>query len=125
MNKEFGGYLPLELAISKQDYYSDNNEFNVIRLNNGRATFYFAAKENKIKKIFLPYFTCDETKDPFEQLKVEIEYYFLDDELLPKNIEQGSQDYLFWTNYYGNASEKEGRIAAPAFRVPRASRRIG
>ena len=107
MRKEFGGYLPLELNARKREYYQKTGEFDVIRFNNGRATFFHAAKEQKMKKIFLPYFTCPETESPFVALNVEVEYYFLTDQLTPKNIKPNDNEYIFWTNYYGNASEVE------------------
>ena len=52
MRKEFGGYLPLELNACKREYYQKTGEFDVIRFNNGRATFFYAAKEQKDEKNF-------------------------------------------------------------------------
>ena len=105
--KEYGGYLPLEIQSYKGEFYETNNLFDVIRFNSGRSTFYFAAKLSKMKKIFLPYFTCDETKIPFTKLGIEVDYYLLDDELLPKGVVLQDDDYMFWTNYYGNASKSQ------------------
>tara|TARA_A100001015_G_scaffold300918_1_gene387030 strand:+ start:3077 stop:4069 length:993 start_codon:yes stop_codon:yes gene_type:complete len=107
VKREYGGYLPLELQTFKDEYYTTNSDFNVVPLNSGRATFFFAAKEEKIKKIFLPYFTCAETGDPFKKLNVDIEYYLLDDDLLPKNVATSKGDFVFWTNYYGNAHSSQ------------------
>ena len=81
LNKEFGGYLPLELPEIKGEYYSSDRNFNVLSLNCGRATFYYAAKHSKAKKIYLPYFTCKETASPFHKLGLEVKYYQLDDSL--------------------------------------------
>ena len=105
--KEYGGYLPLEFPFYKGGYYKEKNKFNILKLNCGRATFYYAAKISNLSKIYLPYFTCDETKVPFQELGIEIGYYLLDDYLLPKDIDLKDDEYMFWTNYYGNASTKE------------------
>ena len=47
-----------------------------------------------IKKIYLPFFTCPETEDPFKKLNIKIDYYYLDDELTPKNLKC---DLLFYS----------------------------
>ena len=52
IEKEFGGYLPLEIAKDGNEYYQSNNSFNVISLNSGRSAFYFAAKTTKYRVIF-------------------------------------------------------------------------
>ena len=114
--KEYGGYLPLEFPYYKGQYYKETKKFKVINLNCGRATFYYAAKFSNLKKIYLPYFTCDETKVPFEKLGIEIAYYLLDDQLLPKDIDIKKNEYMFWTNYYGNASIKEIKFITKKFK---------
>ena len=116
MRKEFGGYLPLELNTRKREYYQKTGEFDVIRFNNGRAAFFHAAKEQKMRKIFLPYFTCPETEAPFVELNIEVEYYFLTDQLTPKNIKPNDNEYVFWTNYYGNASKEDKAFMAKNFK---------
>ena len=108
--KEFGGYLPLEIPKYNNEYYQSDEYFNVISLNSGRSSFYFAAKTTKMRKIYLPIFNCAETKIPFKKLNIEIEYYKLDDQLLPKDIYPKKNEFILWTNYYGNASEKEKQI---------------
>ena len=105
--KEYGGYLPLEFPFYQGEYYKESNKFKVLRLNCGRCTFYYAAKLSNLKKIYLPHFTCEETKVPFQELNIEIDYYYLNDRLLPKDINVKDNEYMFWTNYYGNASNKE------------------
>ena len=102
--RQYGGYLPLELPNLKSDFFNFVDTNDLARLNSGRATFYYAAYASKLKKVYLPYFTCNETKVPFEMLNVEIEHYFLDENLLPLNVELNDDEYILWTNYYGNAS---------------------
>tara|TARA_B100000886_G_C20370934_1_gene469518 strand:+ start:54 stop:1025 length:972 start_codon:yes stop_codon:yes gene_type:complete len=105
--KEFGGYLPLEISEYRKEYYYTNKNFKVLSLNSARAGFYFAAKNSNIKRIFLPILTCPQTEGPFKKLGLEVLHYKLDQNLLPKNLETDSNDCLLWTNYYGNASEKD------------------
>ena len=105
--KEYGGYLPLELPRKKKEYFYKKNDLDLLRVNSGRSAFFYSVKSQNIKTIYLPYFNCIETKDPFIDNKVKIKYYYLDENLLPKDIFLKENEYLLWTNYYGNASEKD------------------
>ena len=69
-----------------KEYYQKTGEFDVIRFNNGRATFY-AAKEQKMKK-FSSLFYMPETEAPFVELNIEVDYYFLTDQLTLKTLSQ-------------------------------------
>lgn len=100
---EYGGYLPLEMSSKFREFYQNDEEWKTIGLNSGRTSFYYAAKSKKINKVFIPYFTCDNTADPFKDLGLEIERYYLDTNLLPKNVSLRKNDLLLWTNYFGNA----------------------
>jgi len=107
VTSEYGGYLPLELAQDFKEYYSQDETWQVSGFNSGRAAFYFAAKMKKYKRVFIPVFTCANTKDPFEYLGLEVHRYFLDSKLMPKDISLGCDDVLLWTNYFGNARDEE------------------
>ena len=63
-----------------------------------------------MRKIYLPIFNCAETKSHFKKLNIEIEYYKLDEKLLPKNIYPQKNEFVLWTNYYGNASDQEKQL---------------
>jgi hypothetical protein len=104
---EYGGYLPLELNSKYSELYQNDGEWKTVGLNTGRASFYFAAKSKKINKVFIPYFTCEEVENPFKDLGLEIEKYYLDTNLLPKNVSLQKNDLLLWTNYFGNARAGE------------------
>ena len=104
---EYGGYLPLELSIDSKEFFQSNQSQKVVRLNSGRATFYFAARFRKFKRVFLPYFTCANTEDPFKHLGIEVKKYYLDSRLLPMNVSLGSDEVILWTNYFGNARDEE------------------
>jgi hypothetical protein len=104
---EYGGYLPLELNSNGEEYYKADNKFNVDKLNSGRSSFYFAAKQAKVKKIYLPHFTCEQTETPFKLLGVKIKKYYLNERLQPKNVILQPDEFILWTNYYGNASDED------------------
>ena len=104
---EYGGYLPIEINKYKGEYYVNNNEYNVLKLNCGRSAFYYACLAGKIKKIYLPIFTCIDTEIPFKINNVKIEKYLINEEFLPKGINLKNDEFLLWTNYYGNASDKQ------------------
>lgn len=106
-SREFGGYLPLELDQKFEEHYKSDAEWNVVNLNSGRATFYFAASVGRYKRVFVPHFTCANTEDPFRNLGLEVQKYFLDSSLLPGKIQVNSDDLILWTNYFGNARGEE------------------
>lgn len=105
--KEFGGYLPLELPPPRGEFYSTGPEWTVLRLNSGRATFSLAAQHLGARTIWVPHFTCADTRLPFDLLGIEVKTYLLDEKLLPKNIELCDGEALLWTNYYGNARDED------------------
>lgn len=103
--KEYGGYLQLELPM-KNEYFADISEKDIVRLDCGRSTFWYALNIIKPKKIYVPYFNCINSTDPIESVGIEYEFYRLDEDLLPINISPKKDEALLWINYYGNASKK-------------------
>ena len=104
--EEYGGYLPLELPEPASEYHERFGSMQLRRYNSGRATFYFAAKQAKASRVFLPYFNCPDIDAPFLKLGIKVERYFLDEDLKPRDITVGPGDLLVWTNYYGNARQE-------------------
>ncbi len=95
--KEIGGYFELELNHGKE-YHCD-----AIRLNLGRAAFEYVLRVKKIKKIFIPYYTCDIMLEPVNLTGVNFEFYHIDKNLEPvfnyKSLKD--TDYFLYTNYFG------------------------
>jgi hypothetical protein len=104
---EYGGYLPFETQLTNfnNDFF-ESESGTIIKLNCGRTCFYVAARSLKIKKLYLPYFTCIDTSQPFKDLGISISYYKLDSKLMPLNINLQKDEYILWTNYYGNATDE-------------------
>ena len=80
MEKEYGGYLPLELSKGRPYYTGED----VIALNAGRYAITYAIEDAGWKKIYLPYWLCDTVKDAIHIClpDVEIGYYHIDDQIL-------------------------------------------
>jgi hypothetical protein len=92
-----GGYFGLELR--------GGNEYHLgaLRLNTGRNALEYILTQRKYKKIFLPYFTCDVLLQPILKLKIQYEFYSIDENFEPI-FDVGSisiDDAFLYTNYFG------------------------
>jgi hypothetical protein len=92
-----GGYFELELRKGVE-YHK-----NAIRLNSGRNAFEYILRARGYKKVYLPYYTCDVMLEPINKLKLEFEYYNINEQLNPifnfKRI--GKEETFLYTNYFG------------------------
>lgn len=96
MIKPIGGYFSLELPHF-EEYHKD-----AIRLNTGRNCLEYILKARGYKKVYLPYYTCDVTLEPFNKLDVEYEYYHIDINFEIRDRFTVKQDEaLLYVNYYG------------------------
>lgn len=59
MQREFGGYLPLELPHGQELYIGAG----VLRLNCGRNAIVAALRDAGAKKVYLPYYNCNTVYD--------------------------------------------------------------
>jgi hypothetical protein len=92
-----GGYFELELRKG-EEYHK-----NAIRLNTGRNALELILKVKQYKKVFIPYFTCDVLLEPFHKLKIDYEFYSIDEKFEPLfnyNILNGNEGFLY-INYFG------------------------
>lgn len=94
---EIGGYFELELAKG-EEYHK-----NAIRLNTGRNAFEYILRAKKYKKVFLPYYTCDVMLEPIKKLKLDFEFYNIDQSFYPVfDFGVINNDSAFvYTNYFG------------------------
>ena len=104
--KEYGGFIHLELP-KRKEFFSQISEADKLRLNCGRSTFYCAVKDSKVQKVYMPYFNCSNSVDPILEAGIEVEYYYLNDDLTPKDINPKENEAVMWVNYYGNATEEQ------------------
>lgn len=99
--KPIGGYFELELKDNGTVYHD-----SAIMLNSGRNALEYILLNEKYKKIFLPYYTCDVTLQPFKRQNIEFEFYKLNECLLPELVNVDNNEALFYVNYYGLMNNK-------------------
>jgi hypothetical protein len=92
-----GGFFELELNRNR-DYHKDALCFNL-----GRTAFEYVLKAKCIKKIFLPYYTCDVMLEPLKRAGIETLFYHVDEKLEPvfDFSKIGKHDYFLYINYFG------------------------
>ena len=92
-----GGYFGLELN-DRGEYHRDG-----IRLNTGRNALEFLLLTRKIKKIYIPYFTCDAVLEPIERNNIAWEFYHINEEFEAlfdfDSLEKAA--FFLYTNYFG------------------------
>lgn len=96
--KAIGGYFELEL-------YNESKEFHTgaICLNTARNALEYILMVKKIKKVFLPYFTCEVLLEPLNKLQIPFQFYSVDENLEPIfdfTVLQIDDAFLY-TNYFG------------------------
>lgn len=104
MQKEYGGYLPLELA-QRGEIFEENDGTKVLRLNCGRNAIVVAAKGTHAKKIYIPYYNCDVVREALDLNGIPYEYYLLKDDLYPDVSILNEDEWLLYVNYFGNATD--------------------
>ncbi|MCM1054516.1 MAG: hypothetical protein NC394_03240 [Bacteroides sp.] len=99
--KAYGGYLPLELRHDRE-YYCNNERMKVKAMNSGKAAIYYAIKCSNAKKIYIPHYICPSVVDVARKTGIVIERYYIDESLLPLNLESQNEDSaVLLVNYYG------------------------
>jgi len=92
-----GGYFELELQKGVEYHKS------AIRLNTGRNALELILKVKQYKKVYIPFYTCDVILEPFNKLKIDYEFYYIDEKFEPLfNYSKilRSEGFLY-TNYFG------------------------
>lgn len=97
--KEFGGYMPLELNRGSE--YYNYTSADMLRLNNGRAAIITAVKDGEFNKVYLPLYLCYSVTTALANAGINFEYYNIDNNFLPININIKDDEVLLWPNYYG------------------------
>ena len=102
-----GGYFELELP--KGEEYHEN----ALRLNTGRNAFEYILRAKQYKKVYLPYYTCDVMLEPIEKLELEVEFYHIDENLLPQfdYSKVKATEVFVYTNYFGVCDNNVDKVA--------------
>lgn len=97
MKKAIGGYFELELNKGKEYHPT------AIGLNLGRAAFEYILRAKKVKKIYVPCFTCRVMEGPIRNTGVDYGFYHIDENLEPvfDYMSLQAEDYFLYTNYFG------------------------
>lgn len=91
-----GGYFSLELPEG-EEYHKD-----AIRLNTGRNCLEYILKARGYKKVYLPFYTCGVSLEPFEKLDISYEFYHIDINFeIRDEITLKTDEALLYVNYYG------------------------
>jgi hypothetical protein len=93
-----GGYFELSL-----DKLSNGVHPRAIALNTARNAFEYILKVKKIKKIYLPYFTCEVMLEPLAKLGIPHVFYCINEQLEPifDFMLLKDHDAFLYTNYFG------------------------
>jgi len=98
--KEIGGYIELDT------YNLPMLHNDAIALNCGRNCLAYLIETKNIQKIFLPKFLCKSVADVCKKYNVEIRYYSIDYDFLPKDFVLLKDEWLYLVNYYGQIDNK-------------------
>lgn len=105
--KAIGGYFELELSKG-EEYHK-----GAIRLNTGRNAFEYILRAKQYKKVYLPYYTCDVMLEPIEKLVLEVEFYHIDENLLPlfDYSKVKDSEVFVYTNYFGVCDNNVDKVS--------------
>lgn len=106
MNKEIGGYLELE-DFSGKEYYP-----GLYKVNLGRTALLWLLESRRCSKLLLPFFLCDSVIDACKRQGIQLEFYHLDENLMPmlsrrEGLAEG--EWLYLVNYYGQLTDERIR----------------
>ena len=94
--KKIGGFLGLELLGSNYGKYPGS-----LLLSTGRACLNLILQKKKIKKLYIPYYTCDSIFEPILFNGVKFEYYSIDNNFNPQILNLGDGECFYYINYFG------------------------
>ncbi len=97
--KSIGGYFELELPLAQHRLY----EGDAVFLNSGRnALEYILLSLEYIKKVYIPYYTCDVVLEPFIKHQIHYAFYTVNERLeIRDTIQLKENEYIIVNNYFG------------------------
>lgn len=94
---EIGGYREIDLRTGNELYKGGN----VIRLNAGRYGILHALKCLKVDRVLLPYYQCSTVQEVLKKKSIEIEFYHIDQNMLPIVTNKDKKVAVIIINYFG------------------------
>lgn len=96
MEKEYGGYLTIELN-SGQEYYRGSD---VMAFNCARSAIAYVIQENNFSKLYLPVYMCESVRNRLID-KIEIQYYNINEAMEPEVETIENSAVIMIPNYFG------------------------
>jgi hypothetical protein len=99
MKSPIGGYFEWEFANHNCVFPHCDGTL----VNSGRHALEYTLRSlGLVKKIYVPYFTCEVVLQPIQRLNISYEFYHINDRLeIANNIQLQEGEYLIYTNYFG------------------------
>lgn len=107
--EEYGGFLPLELNDGIEYYQS--YEENIIRFNCAKAAIAYVLEHSDIELIYVPYYLCPNVCNEIESHGIQVEYYHIDNNLLPTKFVDKENYGIYLVDYFGIMDEKITSVA--------------
>lgn len=94
---EIGGYRELDLRTG-MEYYRENSP---ARLNTGRSGIYHATRCLNCSKVLVPYYQCNTVRNFLLKKGIEVQYYQIGEDFLPRLENHAADTALIVVNYFG------------------------
>lgn len=107
--KEFGGYLPLELNSGKEMFEQYNEHLK--RFNSVKASLAYVIGIEKPTKVLIPYYYCPSTIEALQRIDVEIVFYHISDDLQPEKLPDEKKTIILLVDYFGIKTEEVSKVA--------------
>lgn len=108
--KEIGGYIELDTCRHVMLHE------DAILLNCGRNALAYLLETKGIKKLYLPYFLCDSVANVCKKYGVEVAFYHIGENWLPKDLVIDGDAWLYIVNFYGQITREDLARLAAAYR---------
>lgn len=108
--KEIGGYIELDTCRHTMLHE------DAILLNCGRNALAYLLEAKGIKKLYLPYFLCDSVANVCKKYGVEVVFYHIGENWLPKDLVIDGDAWLYIVNFYGQITREDLARLADAYR---------
>ena len=100
-HKAIGGYFEWEINSENSLYYDQ-----LVKLNKGRSALEYILRNQKYKKLYIPYFICDAILQPLIKLNLDYEFYHIDAQFRPKIEDIETESAVLFVNYFGLMNNK-------------------
>jgi len=98
MKREIGSFLELDLRKG-EEYFGGEND--IARLNSARAGIYHACRLLGCSSVLIPYYLCPSVNSFLTVHKINVEFYFINEDFEPREVVQKSGQAFLLVNYFG------------------------